>query len=120
MRKNLQLVAAVSSKPPDVCLPAVGALAAMDVGVLVPKRGRWPDPALANLVAALEPSWRRVTGRTAGLTSVDSGIAKECPFAEWLGDMIEEVGGNRPPVSRVADVVRSLESDRAKLSEIEK
>ena len=120
MKKNLQLTAAVSTIKADACLPGVYALAAMDVGALVPKEGRWRDPALATMVAALEPSWRRITGRTAGLVSVDKGIAKDCPFAHWLGDMIEAVGGQRPAVSRVADIVCSLESDRAKFAEIKK
>jgi hypothetical protein len=37
--------------------------ASLDVETLVPASGRFPDPALAHLVAALIPLWKSVTGR---------------------------------------------------------
>ena len=88
-------------------LPIIRALANIDPNILVRGSGRWPDPALANLVAGLEPIWRQVTGRTAALVSDDeTGDLKACPFAAWLGDQLEKVGLSRPPVGRVVDVVR--------------
>ena len=111
MKRGLVNVVAVSA-PPDDCLLGVAELARFDVNVLVPASGRWPDPALANLVAALEPMWCRVTGRTAGLVSKDKdGEAKTCPFAEWLGELIE-VGFCRPPVGRVVDIVRATKTEK--------
>jgi hypothetical protein len=93
-------------------LPVVRALAGMDLAVLVPKKQRlWPDPALANLVAALVPVWCRVTGRTAALISDDeTGETKRSPFAQWLGDLLEEIGEQRPPTGRVVDIVRAGKS----------
>ena len=96
----------------------VRVLADIQVNTLVPGSGRWPDPALANLVAGLEPMWRRVTGRTAALipdneTQVSSGDAKKCPFAEWLGDLLESIGRQRPPAGRVVDIVRALKTEKS-------
>ena len=114
--KTLPLVVAVSSLSPDACFPGVTALAEMDVGFLVPRSGRWPDPALANLVAAVEPIWRRVTGRTPARVSTNrEGDEQTCPFARWLGQMIERVGGIPPAEGRVVKIVRSLNADREAL-----
>lgn len=89
------------------CMPTVRALAGIDSRVLVPRQGKWPDPAQANLVAALEPIWCRVTGWSAGLTSVDKvGEKKRCRFAEWLKDTLTAIDLPAPSLSRVADVVR--------------
>ncbi len=86
----------------------VRVLADIELNILVPGSGRWPDPALANLVVGLEPIWYRVTGRTAALISKDKeGELKKCPFADWLGDLLESIGWQRPPVWRVVDIVRS-------------
>jgi hypothetical protein len=96
-------------------LPVVHVLANIEVNVLVPGSGKWPDPALANLVAGLEPIWHRVTGRTAvyvpdSKTQVRSGAASKCPFAEWLGALFEGMEWQRPPVSRVAAVLERRKS----------
>jgi hypothetical protein len=116
MKHHLQLVVAVSAWSPDVCLPAVAALAAMDVEALIPKRGRWPDPALANLVAAVAPVWKRVTGRSARPVSKDKeGDVKVHLFAQWLGGLIGKLGVTPPPPGRVADIARVVERDRKRL-----
>lgn len=82
-------------------------LATINISELVPVSGHWPDPPLADLVAGLEPIWRRVTGRTAGLISVDAEAdTKACPFAEWLRDILQAVGLARPSVERVVAIVR--------------
>jgi hypothetical protein len=86
----------------------VQVLANIEIEALVPGSGRWPDPPLANLVAGLEPIWCRVTGRTAALVSDDKELdTTKCPFAEWLGDLLESIGRQRLPVGRVVDIVRS-------------
>jgi hypothetical protein len=86
--------------------PVVRLLADMEIDALVPGSGRWPDPALANLVANLQPLWRRITGRTAALISKDKvGELKQCHFADWLGELLERAGLPRPPVGRVVDIV---------------
>jgi hypothetical protein len=96
------------------CVPTVIALAGIDPLVLVPLRrkdgrrsGKWPDPAQANLIAALEPLWCRVTGYSAGLTSIDrAGEEKRCRFAEWLNELLAKLDLSAPSRSRVLDVVR--------------
>jgi hypothetical protein len=89
-------------------LPRIGILAQLKVDEMVPIRERLPDPGLANLVADLGPIWCRVTGRTAALVSKDKeGESKECPFADWLGKLLEKAGLPRPPTGRVVDIVRS-------------
>jgi hypothetical protein len=89
-------------------LSVVRTLALIDIDKLVPNSGRWPDPSLANLVAGVEPIWCRVTGRTAGFVSRDkTGDEKILPFADWLGDLLENVAAPRPPYGRVIDIVRS-------------
>ncbi len=84
----------------------VRVLANIEVNVLVPASGRWPDPALANLVAGLEPTWRRVTGRTAALISKEKGCLTQCAYADWLGELLEKIGLPGPPVGLVVEVVR--------------
>jgi hypothetical protein len=82
-------------------------LANLDVEALVPVGGRFPDPSLAHLVTSLIPIWTKITGRTAGLIKADLvGDAKECPFADWLGEMHDLLGAARPPLGRVIDIVR--------------
>ena len=88
-------------------LPIVRVLAKIDANALVPANARWPDPPLAELVTGLEPVWRRVTGRTAGLISVDAENRKQvCRFAEWLGDVLQGVGLPRPSAGRVLGIVQ--------------
>lgn len=83
-------------------------LADLDLEALVPVSGRFPDPALAHLVAALVPVWEKVTGRTAGLVSIDNeGDKKKCPVADWLGEMHDFLRVPSPPAGRVVDIVRS-------------
>ena len=73
--------------------------------------GCFPDPGLANAIANLVPIWKRVTGRTAGPISVDRvGDRKKCPFADWLAEMHGLFGVAHPPVGRVLDIVRLVES----------
>lgn len=121
MTKTLRYVAAVTSASAADCFPAVEALAKIDVKSVVPAHGRWRDPALANLVAAIEPVWKRATGRTAGPVSIDNvGDTKAFPFAEWLGEMVECAGGKRPPDGRIKDIVHTLDPDRQKILELER
>lgn len=90
---------------PKDCVPALTELAALDVEGLVPEGGRFPDPALANLVAQLVPIWKKVTGRTAGRISVGPDCEqKKCHFAEWLAKMHDLLGIVPPPVGRVLDI----------------
>jgi hypothetical protein len=89
------------------CAPVVRALAAMDVSILVPGKGKWTNPAQANLVAALQPIWCRVTGRTAGLTAANLEGDKRCRYAEWLRELLAELDLPAPPTGMVVDVVRS-------------
>jgi hypothetical protein len=97
--------------------PVVKVLANINIDALVPSSGRWPDPALANLVAGVKPIWRRVTGRTAGLISRDrSGDAKDCPFANWLVGLLEQAKIGRPPLGRIVDIVRPRQRKKIKKS----
>jgi hypothetical protein len=89
-------------------LPRIGVLADLKVEDAVPISELLPDPGLPNLIADLEPIWRRVTGRTVALVSKDKeGGSKQCPFADWLGGLLEKAGLPRPPTGRVVDIVRS-------------
>ncbi len=86
---------------------AASELAGLDVDALAPLRGRFPEPGLAKLVASLIYFWKRVTGRTAALVSVDRDCEKKrCPFADWLAEMHNLLGFAPPPVGRVVDIVR--------------
>jgi hypothetical protein len=88
--------------------PIVRALAKLKVRSLVPQSGKWANPAEANLVAAVQPIWCRVTGWSAGLTSIDSaGDEKRCRYAEWLRDMLIAIGLPSPATGTIVDVVRS-------------
>ena len=92
---------------------AACALASIDVEALVPVSGRFSDPGLALLVATLVPTWESVTGRTAGLVSIDKeGDAKKCPFADWLGEMHGFLGIPRPSTWQVADIVRRMKREK--------
>jgi hypothetical protein len=90
----------------QAAISAAHELTNLDVEALAPVSGRFPDPALAHLVASLPPIWKRVTGRTAGLISAENNDAKTCPFADWLGEIHDLLRVPRPPVGRVADIVR--------------
>jgi hypothetical protein len=94
-------------------LLTVNALAKIDLSSLVPPKGFWPDPALADLIANLEPIWRRATGRSSDLISADSADSKKSPFAAWLGDLLKDIGKSRPPDGRVTDVVRALKREKS-------
>jgi len=92
---------------PDACLLPARALADIEIAELSPTGGRFPDPGLAKLVTALIPVWERVTGRTAGLTSVDEvGDQKTSRFAAWLCEQCSLLEIELPPVGRVVDIVR--------------
>ena len=71
--------------------------------------GKWRDPALVDLVQAVGPVWREVTGRSLKHTSVDAAASdKHSLFAKWLGATFEELGLPAPPQKRVTDIVKSL------------
>ena len=71
--------------------------------------GKWRDPALVDLVQALGPIWREVTGRSLKYTSVDAvADDKHNLFAEWLGATFEKLGLPAPPQTRVTDIVKAL------------
>ncbi|MBT3658739.1 MAG: hypothetical protein HN540_03055 [Rhodospirillaceae bacterium] len=71
--------------------------------------GKWGDPALVDLVQAVGPVWRGVTGRSLKHTSVDAvASAQHSRFAKWLGTTFEKLGLSPPPQKRVTDIVRSL------------
>ena len=95
-------------------LQVVQVLANIEVNLLVPGSGRWPDPALANLVVGLEPIWRRVTGRTAALVSKNKEGDKVCPYANWLHELLGKIGLRGPPVKLVVDVVRPRKQSKSK------
>ncbi len=92
--------------PPADCKLAARELANLDINSLCPTGGRWPDPGLADLVIALVPVWKRVTGRTAGLTSIDAAGEKQCLFNEWLTAMHSLLELPPPLTQRVVDIVR--------------
>lgn len=89
------------------CVPVVRVLAAMNVRTLVSGKGKWANPAQANLIAALQPIWCRVTGRTAGLTAANLEGDKRCQYAEWLRELLTGHDLPVPPTGTVVDVVRS-------------
>jgi predicted nucleotidyltransferase len=67
---------------------------------LVTQTGRWPDPALANLVVILVPVWCRVTGeKKTKLSTTDTpdnkGVynSKTSRFAKWLATLISDAVG---------------------------
>jgi len=97
-------------------LPVVRVLADVNIEALIPSSGRWPDPALANLVARVEPIWRRVTGRTSGPISKDRTGDKGCPFAEWLVELLDRAKMGRPSTGRIVDVVRPRQRKKTKKS----
>lgn len=86
--------------------PVLLALADIDVRALSPRSGKWANPAQANLIAALEQVWCRVTGRTSGLTSVNVMGEKQCLYADWLGQVLAKIDLPSPAVGSVVDVVR--------------
>lgn len=72
--------------------------------------GKWRDPALVELVQAVGPLWREVTGRSLKHTSVDAVASdKHSRFAKWLGATFEKLGLPAPPQKRVTDIVKALE-----------
>jgi len=93
-------------------MSGVHALAGLDIEALVPRGGKFPDPALANLVAALVPVWKKVTRRTAGLVQANVEGDKRCPFANWLGETHDLLRVPRPSVARVIDIVRRVEREK--------
>jgi hypothetical protein len=109
VRFNYELVhwTGVFTPFPKNCLPALNELAALDVKALVPAGGHFPDPALANAVAQLVPIWKKVTGRTAGRTSVEcASYRKKNLFADWISEMHGLLGVAPPPKGRVLGIVQ--------------
>ena len=103
----------IRSPFPSDCSSVVSELSNLHVEALVPARGRFPDPGLAKAVAALVPIWKKVTSRTAGLISQDrEGERKKCPFASWLVEMHGLLDVAQPPVGRVVDIVRMVETQK--------
>jgi hypothetical protein len=97
----------ITSSAESSDIAAANELASLDIQALAPAGGRFPDPGLAHLVASLIPIWTVVTGRTAGLVSVDVvDNVKRCPFAEWLNAMHQRLGVAQPPLGRVVDIGR--------------
>ena len=70
--------------------------------------GKWRDPALVNLVQAVGPVWREVTGRSLKHTSVNAEGDKDSRFAIWLGDTFKKLGLPSPPQKRVTEIVKFL------------
>ena len=103
LKRRLRHLTIISSIDRAAIAAGAKVLADLDLEALVPVSGRFPDPALAHLVAALVP-----TGRTAGLVSIDKeGDKKKCPFADWLGEMHDFLRVPSPPAARAVDIVRS-------------
>ena len=76
---------------------------------LIVNSGKWRDPALVNLVQAVGPVWREVTGRSLKHTSVDAIASdKHSHFAKWLGTIFKKLGLPAPPQKRVTEIVKSL------------
>jgi hypothetical protein len=99
----------VNSPRDESIISAARALASLDVEALVPVSGRFQDPGLAHLVAALIPIWKSVTGRTAGLVQANARGHKKCPFADWLGEMHELMGLAAPSLWSVVAIVKWFE-----------
>ena len=71
--------------------------------------GKWLDPALVELIQAVGPIWKQVTGRSLKHTSVDAkAIDKHSLFAEWLGAAFKELGFPAPSPKGVTDIVKTL------------
>jgi hypothetical protein len=71
---------------------------------------RWRDPALVDLINAIGPVWKEVTGRTLKYISANaSGSNQHNRFAIWLGDTFSNLNLPPPPPKRVLDIVKSLE-----------
>lgn len=97
----------IASSVDLIVIGAAKVLTNLDIEVLVPIGGRFPDPGLAHLVASLIPIWKRATGRTPGPISADKeGGKKKCPFADYLAEMHDLLGVTQPPDGRVVDIVR--------------
>ncbi len=75
---------------------------------LIVNSGKWPDPALVNLVQAVGPVWREVTERSLKHTSVNAEGDKNSRFAIWLGATFKMLGLPAPPQKRVTEIVKSL------------
>ena len=75
---------------------------------LIVNSGKWRDPALVNLVQAVGPVWREVTGRSLKHTSVNAEGDKDSRFAIWLGDTFKKLGLPSPPQKRVTEIVKFL------------
>ena len=88
----------------DDDLPAVKALAKIDVKTVVPPAGH-PDPPLVDLVTELMPVWQCVTG-TSPYPKNDRYGHKVCPFSKWVTDLIIAAGLHPPPENTVARLVR--------------
>ncbi len=109
-KRELRDVYAVRATPTG-SVDVAKRIAEIDIEELVPEPGPWRDPALFKLVSVVAPIWEEVTDRTAALVSPDNDDRKRCPFAEWLGSMLELIGQPRPSVGSVVDIVRAQKSE---------
>jgi hypothetical protein len=107
MKKDLRSMSA-SAPPSDDLAVLVAGLSEIDIDAVVPTGAKWRDPGLVRLVLALAPIWRRVTGRSDKLVSVDrSNDEKRNFFAEWLNQAQRAIGVQETPVRQINDVLRS-------------
>ena len=90
-------------------LPAVIALAKIDVDQVIPPRNH-PDPPLPRLVHELTPIWKLVTG-TSPYPKNDGYGGKLCPFNDWLADLLKAAGMRPLPENTVALIIRRQKSE---------
>ncbi len=75
---------------------------------LIVNSGKWGDPALVNLIKAVGPVWREVTGRSLKHTSFNKQEDKHSRFAIWLGATLEKLDLPPPSQTHVTKIVKSL------------
>ncbi len=86
-------------------------LRSLNIDALVPKRTRWPDPALPALVFALVPLWRRIARRSCLAVELrGSKRPKEHPlFGMWMAEIVRAAGVPAPGEWAVWDIANRPE-----------
>ena len=87
---------------------SVKILATLEPDNVIPKRGH-PDPPLVRLVTELTPLWRHVTG-TSEYPKNNSEGGKDCPFNDWLVELIKAIKMYPPPENSIPKIIRNQKS----------